>query len=207
MYENDELDSAVLLVTKNFVHPNGLLDKFEKNIEINKNELDHLLEAMEIIYKYWIDKKEIPKDVARALLDVLPRLEKCLTLYPQKKEDIVEIIEKIGFWIEKIFSTPQMTEEQAITIVSQHVIGLSFAVAIQNAIGTSEGMLADFLFALETLEQAWKNKDQISKLAAGALISAQTLFEDFQTHYSKPDKQHMQKAIQEIRNHITRCFN
>lgn len=82
---------------------------------------------------------------------------------------------------------------------------LSLALRFRHTI--SEGSLELLLIALDTLSGMWKSKDQISKLAAGAMLNAQEMFTDLQISSVDSEQQSMKEARQQVLARIDACLH
>lgn len=204
MDKDAKYNSSLVCIRKSFTESGGTIDKIEKGEKIDEIEVLLLEEALTELHGAWLEKDLVPKQDVQFLWNVFPRLEKCLILYPQRYEEINNFIANVSMWIERIFTTSPMSEEQAIAVVSQHIIGPSFLVDLLLANTVNEASIDELFFAVQTLAQAWKRKEHISKLAAGALISTQ--FMTVSDVYTQTEIHHLQAVRQQLIEHVTECF-
>src|SRR5579859_253283 len=120
------MEEALALITHHFQERDGIIAQVERGEKIDDAQLQRLQRALQRVHEEWVAEDLISKEQVRLLWNVSPRLEKCLLLSPQREAEIYNLIATLGMWIERIFTTPTMSEEQAIAIISQHIIGPSF---------------------------------------------------------------------------------
>ncbi len=74
----------------------------------------------------WVNLDLVPKQEVQLLWNVIPRLERCIIRYPEREIELSKFMYEVIIWFDQLFMTELMTEEHAIAVVSQHVIGPSF---------------------------------------------------------------------------------
>jgi hypothetical protein len=90
--------------------------------------------------------------------------------------EITHFLLQVGEWTEIVFSSSQLTEEAALMFVCQHLLGTP-AFNTELILGSiNESALSELLEALDTLARLWQGREQVSKLAAYAMMSASWLF-------------------------------
>ncbi len=113
---------------------------------------------------------------------------------------------KLSSLLAGLFSTETMSEENAIAVVSQHVIGPSFVLGLRFG-GIHDEAFKELRTALETLAHKWEKREYVSKIAAGAMISIQDLFTLLSGIYSEEEKRRLQPMLQALNECITRCLS
>lgn len=207
MNENHEFLStqdALAYVRFHFTEPGGLIAQIEQGSPIDSMQVKNLEAALQRLHLAWLNEALVSKQEVRLLWNVYPRLEKSLVLYPEREREITEIMSKFIIWTEQLFMTPQVPEEYAIAVVSQHIIGPSFLANALLGREITASAVDETFMAVEALARIWKKKENISKLAAGALISTQYL--PISEHFSQKEKQDIQKLIQQLSEQITKCW-
>ncbi|MBA2680158.1 MAG: hypothetical protein H0U76_17400 [Ktedonobacteraceae bacterium] len=139
-------------------------------------------------------------------MECAPAFRKSLSLYPEKEAEISHFIMKLSSLLAGLFSTETMSEENAIAVVSQHVIGPSFVLGLRFG-GIHDEAFKELRTALETLAHKWEKREYVSKIAAGAMISIQDLFTLLSGIYSEEEKRRLQPMLQALNECITRCLS
>src|SRR5579884_1858830 len=155
----------------------------------------------------------VPKQVVQLFWRVFPRIESCLHLYPDKRDEISAFLVKLSTWLEIPFTTPtSMSEDHAIAVVGQHLIGPSFLVEVLHFGNIDEHALEELFFAIDTLSRVWSQRAFISKFAAGALISTQDIFSSYGpfsqvlARFSDAKKELLRKVEQRLLERIDACL-
>ena len=199
------IEDALACVKLHFTEPEGLIAQIERGSPVNSVQVQRLEVALRSLYEAWLDKDLIPKHEVRLLWNVFPRLEQCLLLYPEKEAELTDFMSKLNVWLDQIFTTPEvMSEEHAIAVVSQHVIGPSFLVGILLSRKITSSEVDDVFTAVETLSRIWKHRTHISKLAAGALLGTQSM--SVSDYYPEYERQRLQEIMQQLQERITKCW-
>lgn len=200
------MEEALACIKLHFTKPEGLIAQVERGISVDNAQVEMIKVALQRIHMTWEKQNLVPKQDVRLLWGVLPRLEECLRLYPDRELEIRNLYMQIGQWIDEVFAIPTMSEETAIAVVSQHILGPSFVMELRFH-SMNENAREDLFMALDTLAKAWSNKERISKLAAGAMISVQDLSADVSWLHSDVDKKHLQEIIHQLFERINRCLS
>ena len=199
------LEDALLTLELHFTEPEGLLARIERGLPVDEDQLQMINVALQILRATWTEQDLLPKQNVRLLWNVLPRLEKSLATHPERKEEIENVIFKLSEWLAFLFSTPVMSEENAIAVVSQHVIAPSFFTDLR--FGTiNEVLLEDLVLALDTLAEAWKKKEYVSKIASGAMINMQDMVTLVSGLYREPEMKRLRAIEQQLFECISRCL-
>lgn len=207
MNENHEflsIQEAIAYIRLHFTEPEGLIAQIEQDLPIDNTQVKKLEAALQRLHLAWVDEALVSKQEVRLLWNVYPRLEKCLALYPEREREITEFMSKVIRWMEQLFMTPQISEEYAIAVISQHVIGPSFLANALLGREITASAIDETFMAVKALAGIWEKKEYISKLAAGALISVQYL--PVLEYFPQQKKQDAQKLIQQLSQHIAKCW-
>lgn len=205
-FEKFTLEEAWVCIKINFSESKGIIAQIEKGMEIDEINIQMIEVALQRISLAWEDMKLVPKKEVQLLWNVLPRLEKCLLLYPYRKVEIGNLIARLSERLDALFSSSKMSEEHAIALVCQHLVGVpSFMIELRLG-EINETSLEELLLALDTLAQEWKGKENISKLAVGGIISTQNFFSSVSGLYSTSEKQHLQAIELRLCERISRCL-
>jgi hypothetical protein len=195
---------ALAYIRLHFAESEGIIARIEQGLPIDNAQIRRLEAALQQLHLAWLNEDLVSKQEVRLLWNVYPRLEKSLALYPEREREITEFMSKVIRWMEQLFMTPQVSEEYAIAVISQHVIGPSFLANALLGREITASAVDETFMAVEALARIWKKKENISKLAAGALISTQYL--PISEHFSQKKKQDIQKLIQQLSEQITKCW-
>lgn len=199
------LEDALITLKLHFTEPEGLLAQIERGLSVDEDQLQMIDVALQKIRAMWTEKDLLPKQDVQLLWNVLPRLEKSLVYHPEQRKEIENIISQISEWFAFLFSTPVMSEENAIVVVSQHVIGPSFVTALR--FGTIDEEALDELFvALDTLGSHWKKREYVSKIAVGAMINMQGMIDQVSGLYREPEMKRLRAIEQQLFERVNRCF-
>ena len=182
-----------------------MIARIERGLSVSDIQMRPIENALATIRAKWAEQNLLPKQDVQVLWNVLPRLEKSVVDHPEQKEEIENVILKISEWLAFLFSTSVMSEENAIVVVSQHVIGPSFAVELR--FGTiDEEALDELLTALDTLAYHWKKREHISKIAAGAIINMQGMVNQVSGLYREPEMKRLRAIEQQLFERMNRCL-
>jgi hypothetical protein len=200
------LEEALACIKLHFTEPEGLVAHIEGGLGIDDMQVRALEVALRRLHIAWQEQDLVPKHDVQLLWNVVPRLEKCLFLYPEQESEISSFLMNVSEWIEAIFSGPQLSEEDAITLFCQHIFGPPpFCVDLRFG-QINEDAVSDLLTALDTLAQAWKKKEHISKLAAHAMISVPELLMSVSSLFSGAEKKRLQDIEQAMTERIMTCL-
>lgn len=206
-------EEARACLTRHFASDDGFLAQIEKGGEIDFEQIRVIEAALRSLQYHWKNQSLVPRHIVGLLWNVIPRLEACRSLSPQRQTEIHQVIASLSPLLEIPFVTaPTMSEEQAMALVSQHVIGPSFILEVLHAGRIDENALEDFLMAVDTLAQTWRQKDYIAKVTAGALIGTQDIvsrdgpFAPVIERFPVEKKQRLQEIQQELLEHVHDCF-
>jgi hypothetical protein len=203
------LEEALVCIRQHFTEPDGLVAHIEKGLEIDDVQVGKLEGALSRLHLAWQEQDLVPKQDVRLLWNVVPRLEKCLSLYPERTTEMSSFLMQVSQWIEAVFSTPLLSEEGAVVLLCQHIFGTPpFCVDLYLG-NINEDALSELFVALDTLADAWKKKAYISKLAAHAMVGTPEVLMSVSEADSIPEteKQRLQVIEQELAERITKCLN
>lgn len=202
--ERMSVEEALTCIKLHFTEPEGLLAQIEQGLPIPNIQVERLEIALRRLHEAWMHRDLISKREAGLLWNVLPRLEQYMLLYPHREAEIRDFMFKLNVWFDQLFMTQEMSEEQAIAVISQHIIGPSFLAEVLLGETIKPAAIEEVFTAVDVLAQIWKKKEAISKLAAGALITIQGF--PISEYYSELKRKEIQKTIQTLQEHITECW-
>ncbi len=203
------LENALACFERHFMKPNGLLGKLEKGERIDETDVQELEVAFQVIRDTWEEKTLVPKEAVRLMVyagNTMPRLGQCIERFPQHKDAIVKLVSRITEWTEQVFSYPLINEENALTMVGQHLFGtqpFNMELIMGNI---NEDSLGELLEALDMLRQVWETREQISKFAAWTLVEAPWLFDRVSNLFTGERQQRLQETREQVIESITRCL-
>ena len=197
------IEEALSCIKLHFVEEEGLIAQIERGLPIDIVQVKRLEMALQRLHIAWENSESVLKQEVRLLWNVIPRLEHALLFYPEEAE-LTKFMREVIVWLDELFMTEVMSEEHAIAVVSQHVIGPSFLKGILLCEKIDSTSAYDVFTAVETLARVWKSRKHIPKLAAGALISTQSTI--IPNCYSEAEKQQIQKIMEQLRERITQCW-
>ena len=199
---------ALAHIKWHFTESDGLIARIERGEEVDERQVQEIETAFLILQAEWKEHERIPKHAVQILRDAnnaILRLDKSSLLYPQRGNEIRHFMTDIFTWMDAAFST--MSEEAAIAAVCQQLLGVpSFVVELRQAT-IDEEAVKDLFSALDVLARVWKNRKEISKLAAQAMVSVPWIFRDAKNLFSGADKQRLNVIQQQLDEHITRCLS
>lgn len=196
---------AISFLKVNFTEPQGIIARIGRGLNVSTNEMHLIEEALNVVHETWENQQLISKQEALMLWNVFPRLEACLNSLVVTNEEIVQFVTRLEGLIDQLFTASVMSEEAAVAVLSQNVLGPSFLIEVR--FGTiNEGNLEELKDALKVLARAWKKKENISKLAAGAMISLRYLFASINDMYLDESQQRLQEIKQQIFDLVDQCL-
>jgi hypothetical protein len=203
------LEEALACVEQHFMKPDGLLGKLEQGESIAETDVQELEVAFQVMRDTWEEKTLVPKEAVRLIVyasNSMPRLEQCMERFPQHKDAVVSLVSRITEWTEGVFSYPLINEENALTMVGQHLFGTR-PFNIELIMGNiNEDSLGELLEALDILGQVWETREQISKFAAWTLVEAPWLFDRVKNLFTGERRQRLQETREQVMESITRCL-
>ena len=210
MHEDFEilsLKNALDIIELHFTKEEGIVARLENNESINNEDVQTLKVALYSMRSVWENKDIVPKKEARLFLNVIPRLDRCIQLYPQRVREIYTLMEDIISWTDIVFSQPILSEEEAITLVCHHTFGnppLSIELRSGQIV---KGSVSELTRALDALGLYWEKKEQVSKLAVHAMINIQSLLMSVSDLFEGNQKEQFQTIEQEINIRINRSLH
>lgn len=203
------LEEALACIRQQFVEPGNLLARIEMKEEIETNQIEMIEAAFKVIQSAWKDKETVPKEQVRWIRfasDSIPRLERHIQLYPQRKDEIERILSRMHEWIDMIFLPSSESEEVGFALVCQHLLGTR-PFNTELLMGRiNEDSLGELLSGLRILARQWQTREHISKLAAYAMLSAPRDFEEATQIFSGERLQRLQEVQVQVMESITRCL-
>jgi hypothetical protein len=204
------LGDALACIKLHFTEPDGLLAQIERGGEVEASQVQMIETAFRVMRSTWMEQDLVPKEATRLVHQAstaIRRLEQCRQLYPQRREMIEHFLFKVIDWVEHVFSLSSMSEEAALVMVIHHLLGTpSFNTElILGSINKSS--LEELLDALDTLAHVWQQKEQISKLAAYAMVNSSWLFDRVAKLFPGPRQQRLREVEQQVSEQITRCLS
>jgi|SRR5579859_1455970 len=205
--ENLSMEEAVALITQHFQECDGIIAQVERGEKIDGSQVRMIEEALRCLQLAWKGKELVPKHAVRLFWNVIPRLEKCILLYPHRTDEVSKLMSDLIGWFDGVFSSSLMSEEDAIVLVTQHMIGLP-PLSIELRFGNiREDSVEELLMALNVLADTWKTREDISKLAAHAMVSTQAVFMAVSDLFSGTEKQRLNAIEQQLNERITECLS
>lgn len=213
MKENGDemaLEDALTYIKWHFTEPGGLLTHIEVGGEVDQTLVQTIGTAFQIMQSAWKEEEYVPKyavQLVHHVTDAIPRLEQCIHLYPHREPEIANFLLQVSEWTEMVFSSTALSEEGAIMFVCQHLLGTP-AFNTELILGSiNESALSELLDALDTLARLWQSREQVSKLAAYAMISASWLFDRVEKLFSGAKEHRLHEIERQVNEHITRCLS
>src|SRR5579883_236350 len=207
------LKKAISCLTFHFTEHDGLVAQLERGLGIDEADVHAIEQAIQRLHQAWENENLVPKQVVQLFWRVFPRIESCLHLYPDKRDEISAFLVKLSTWLEIPFTTPTtMSEDHAIAVVGQHLIGPSFLVEVLHFGTIDEHAVEELFFAINTLSEVWSQRTYISKFAAGALISTQDIFSGYGpfsqvlARFSDDKKEQLRKIEQRLLERVDACL-
>ncbi len=202
--ESMTTEEAITCIKHHFTEKEGLLDQIECGQPVDSTEVKTLEVAFQQLHMAWVNVDLVPKQEVQMLWNVIPRLERCIMRYPEREIELSKFMYEVIVWLDQLFMTEVMSEEHAIAVVSQHVIGPSFLKEILLHEKFDATNVDEVFTAVRTLAHLWKKRKYISKLAVGALMSTRYL--PLSAHYPEQERQTIQETMKYLTELITRCW-
>jgi hypothetical protein len=203
-------EDALECVRWHFTEPDGLLAHIERGGEIDETQVQMIGTAFQVMQAAWQEQERVPKQavqLVRHASNAIPRLEQRMQLYPQRQAELVRLLEQVSEWTEKVFSLPSLSEEAALVLVYEHLLGTR-PFNTELILGRiDQDALGELLGALEALAQVWQTREQVSKLAAYTMISDSWLFDRAANLFPGTKQQRFQEVEQQVSERITRCLS
>lgn len=204
------LEVAIDCVRQHFVEPDGLLGQIEQGVGVEETEVQQIEVAFGVMRDTWKEKTLIPKEAVKLILHVsssISTLNRCINRFPQHAEAIENLVYKVTDWTEGVFSLPSVLEENALTMVGQHLLGTR-PFNLELLMGRiNDDALGELLDALNILGQMWESRRQVSKFAAYAMVCAPLLFEGVRNDFRSEEQQRLQDTREQVVKSIIRCLS
>ena len=198
------LEEVLSFIDFHFFEEGGLIAQIEQRLPIDQTQVKKLKVAFQQLHAAWENSDLVPKQEMQLLWNAISRLEKCSSLYLKEDAAVADFMDELSVWLDQLFTTKEMSEEHAIAVVSQHIIGPSFLREILLGEKVTFSAIDNVFIAVETLAKLWKPRKYVSKLAAGALISTKSI--TIPNHYSEAERQQLQKIMQQLQERISDCW-
>ena len=118
------LIQAYELIRLHLSEPGGLIDQLENGAEIDNEYVQILDHAIEKIHQEWKNVSIVPKDIINLFNNIFYRLTSIISIYPQREVEIHTLYGQFTSWMDTIFAEEPLSEEAAIAIVTQQILGL-----------------------------------------------------------------------------------
>jgi len=164
-------------VQHHFTEQGGLIDQIERGEVIKETTIQEVQRALATVEDDWKTQHTIPRQKVALLWSIFPRLEKAIQRDRQREQALRFWRAQLTAWLHAVFASPSppMSEEEAIAVVFQHMVGgPSFALTLRQG-NIDEPVFQHLLQKMNELELLWQNKPDIPKRAAGVLITLELL--------------------------------
>lgn len=186
--QRKDLDELLGLIRKHIQGPGGFISDIEQYNIIDNQKFTDFKNALELLQIYWKDQIEIEKSDVLPLCDIIPHLNACWLMHPEKQIEIKKTIDCISKCINKIFKNPQIYEYSLLFDLENQFTGSVPSLATELHFGRiEEGRLDYVIYILEELKDLWKNKKTISKEAAQILMHAQDFIWKIEGRYEETE--------------------
>jgi hypothetical protein len=204
------VDEALIYIRQQFMEPDGLISRIELGEKTDTAQVEIVIRACNTLQAAWQGQEIVPKDVVRMIrlaTNRLLSLEQSMSTSPQRLEEITQMVSRLQEWIEMIFLPPPQSEEAALVLVCQHLLG-THPFTTELLMGRiNEDSVAELVSGLQVLAQAWSTREQISKLAAYAMLSISWNFDEAARHFSGNKLQRFHEVEQQVNKAITECLS
>lgn len=106
-----------------------------------------------------------------------------------------------------VFLPPARSEEVALSLVNQHLLGTSpFTTELLHG-RINDDSLGELINGLAILGQAWQTRENIPKLAAYAMLCVPWDFDEASQHFSGSNLQRLHEIGQQVMESIMKCLS
>jgi hypothetical protein len=213
MNEDDQMltvDEALIYIRQQFMEPDGLISHVELGEKTDMAQIEMVTRACNMLQTAWQGREVVPKEFVRMVRLAAIRLlslEQSMSSYTQRLEEITQTVSWMQEWIEMVFLPPPQSEEAALALVCQHLLGTRPFTAELLMGRINEDSAGELVSGLQTLAQAWSTRDQISKLAAYAMLGISWDFDEATRHFSGNKLQRFHEVEQQVNEAITKCLS
>ena len=205
------MEDALNCIRHHFTESDGLLAHIEGGGEIDDNQVSHIEKAFQVIQAEWKDKTLISKAAVRLVYTAIAavmKVEQSRLFSKNEEDEVTRFVENVNCWTDALFFTQSapLSEEITIALVLQHLLGTpSFNVELILG-DVNHNALIDLLGDLKTLASIWESREDISKLAAQAMLGSPGLFNHVATLFRGPRQQTLQDAERRVNEAIFNCL-
>lgn len=204
------IESALAHIHWHFTERDGIIARIEGGEVIDQREVQEIEAAFQVVEMAWKEQPLVPKQavqIVRTASKAIPRLNRCMLRYPEREAELSRFVMEAEQWIEAVFLPLPMSEESAISLVCQHILGMP-SFNVQLYLGEIDNNAVQELFsALHVLAQLWKDRTEISKSAVYAMMSVPWLFTKTSALFPEGEKHYLQRIEQQLDESITLCLS
>src|SRR6266568_6791693 len=97
-FEMLSVDEALTCIKQQFTEQKGLIAQIERGATINDVQVRMIEGALRYLQTAWKEKELVPKHAVRLFWNVIPRIEKCILLYPQRTVELSKLMGDLIKW-------------------------------------------------------------------------------------------------------------
>ena len=204
--ENVTLSDAIATIKHHFTELGGLLWQLEQGEKVDERAVSTIQTSLLRIRIEWSHEQRIPKDIIMLFIASVSRLDQYSRIYKDRLREITDFSIKLTSWINDIFSTESMTEEQALSLLVQHTFGTPPFVIELRQHRINDASTTELIESLETLSVFWTGKKDVPKLAAHALFNIKDLVINAKYIFSGKNLEKIENVEEKIDSLIEKCL-
>lgn len=200
---------AIAIVKKQFTGADGFVAQLRRGQGIDEAAVNLTKEALQTLKSAWADRQYVPKDAVLPLVDIMTAIRSSIDLQPELTNEILQIAMDMDIQVDEIFGrgNKQMSEEEAMAIVRSHLIGdSSFLLALHRFEGLDQSSASEVQLALEALQHAWADRQNVPKAIVGPMLGAPDAVLDGYSYYPLEMQQELDILSNNLRELIKRCL-
>jgi hypothetical protein len=202
-------EEAIAVLEEAFTGDSGFVARLRNGDGLDAIAVTNAQAALETLHVLWADRDHIPKEAARALVDVFTPIYESAPLYPEQQSLIEQLAQSLVEDVERVLYpvSPKMTEERAIGLVFGHLNGLpSLALRLHHLERLDDEWAGELLEAIDTLASVWSNRTLVPKVVVAPMLNVRELIRGHASLYPKQQAE-LEAIADDLAVHVKRCLD
>lgn len=200
---------AISVLEQQFVGDAGFVARLRRGEGLQREGVMQAQEALDTLAAFWQTSTDLPKVVARPLVDVSTPILESIPLYPDLANELWRLEGDISEHLDKLCSTTpsRMSQEQAEALIFGHLMGLpSVSLKFHYHEALDDLWISELRSALDVLTVAWAARETVPKAIVRPMLEARGLIRRHASVY--PDQQsNLENVADDLAERIKHCLS
>lgn len=200
---------AISVLEQQCVGDGGFVARLRRGEGLQREGVIQAQEALDTLAALWESSTDLPKVVARPLVDVSTPILESIPLYPDLENELWRLESDFSGRLDELCSTTpsRMSQEQAEALVYGHLLGLpSVSLKFHHHEALDDVWVSELRSALDVLTVAWAAREIVPKAIVRPMLEARGLIRGHAAVY--PDQQsNLEQIADDLAERIKHCLS